>query len=158
MAGPRGKYNPETTPQLIFDLTLRYATDLEICKAVGISQGTYYEWLKTKPELLELITRAKHIRAQKLVPKLEKRAKGFSYTETTQERNPKTGEMVVTKKVRKTVPPDVSALKFFLTNGLPDEFKNRQDFDLKGKVETGAQVSFYLPSNGRDEDASSDSE
>lgn len=158
MAGPRGKYNPETTPQLIFDLTLRYATDLEICKAIGISADTYYRWLSEKSELSDLITRAKRIRAQKLVPKLEKRAKGFSFTETTQERDSKSGEMVVTKKVRKTVPPDVAALKFFLTNGLPDEFKNKQELDHTGQIETGAQVLFYIPGNGRDEDASDDSE
>lgn len=156
MAGPKGKYDPGITPQLIFNLTLKYATDLEICDALGIHPSTYYEWLKEKSELSDIISRAKIIRAQKLIPKLQKRANGFRYTEITKELNSK-GEMVTTKKVTKMVPPDVAALKFFLTNALPDEFKNRQDLDLKGKVDTGAQVTFYIPSNGRDDDASSDS-
>lgn len=158
MAGPKGKYDPEITPQLIFNLTLKYATDLEICDALGISADTYYRWISEKPDLSDLVSRAKVIRAQKLVPKLQKRANGFSYTEVTKELHPKTGEMVVTKKVRKTIPPDVAALKFFLTNALPDEFKNRQDLDLKGKVDTGAQVTFYIPDNGREDHASDDSE
>lgn len=158
MAGARGKYDPESTPQLVFNLTLRYATDLEICKALGIHPSTYYEWLKEKSELSYVISRAKVIRAQKLIPKLQKRANGFRYTEVTKELNEKTGEMVTTKKVTKIIPPDVSALKFFLTNALPDEFKNRQDLDLKGKVDTGAQVTFYMPDNGRDEHDSEDSE
>ena len=158
MAGAKGKYNATDTPQIVFNLTLKYATDLEICKALGIHPSTYYEWLNEKPDLSEIVSQAKKIRAQKLVPKLEKRAKGYKYTEVTQELNFKTGEMIVTKRVTKQIPPDVAALKFVLTNGLPDEYKNRQDLDLKGKVDTGAQVVFYMPGNGRDDDDNQDSE
>ena len=158
MAGARGKYDPNSTPKLVFELTLKYATDLEICEALGIHPSTYYDWLNEKTDLSDTISRAKQIRAQKLIPKLQKRANGFRYTETTQELNQKTGKMVTTKKVSKMIPPDVTALKFFLTNALPDEFKNRQDLDLKGKVDTGAQVTFYIPDNGRDDHESEDSE
>ena len=41
--------------------------------------------------------------------------------------------MVVTKKVEKVVPPDVSAGQFWLTNMMPDKFKNKQE--IKTDVE-----------------------
>jgi len=149
-AGPKGKYDPVNTPKLVFDLTLKYATDIEICKALGINPDTYYRWLKEKSDLSDLISQAKRIRAQKLVPKLAKRATGFRYTETTKERDPKTGNMVVTKKVTKMVPPDPVSLKFFLTNGLPDEWKNKQDQHITGEMNNTSVIT-YLPDNGRDD-------
>jgi hypothetical protein len=165
MAGAKGKYNAKTTPQLVFDLTLKYATDQEISKALGIHCSTYYVWLKEKPELPEVISRAKRIRAQKLIPKLAKKARGYTYTETSVEaacmEDPETGEIkeLPGKKIRRTrrqIPPDTAALKFFLSNGLPDEFKNRQDLNHAGKIESAASIALYIPDNGRNTDEADD--
>ena len=42
--------------------------------------------------------------------------------------------MQVTKEVKKTVPPDVGAGQFWLTNKMPDEFKNKQE--INGSITT----------------------
>jgi hypothetical protein len=130
-----------------------------------VTAETYYKWIREKPELSEVISRAKRIRAQKLIPKLAKKARGYTYTETAieatyiedQETGIKTelpGKKI--KRTKKQVPPDTVALKFFLTNGLPDEFKNRQDLNHAGKIESNATLEFYIPENGRDTDEADD--
>ncbi len=152
MAGAKGKYDPEQTPQLILDLTLKYATDIEIARALGIHYATYYRWLNDYPELQEIITHAKRIRAQKLVPKMEKIAKGYNYSERTEEYMESNGK-TTPKKIKitkKHYPPNEKALRFFLTNGLPEEYKNKQDLEHHGEIDTGTSVLVYLPDNSRD--------
>ncbi len=153
-AGAKGKYNPKQTPQLILDLTLKYATDIEIAKALGIHYSTYYRWINEYPELQTAIKHAKQIRAQKLIPKLKKRAMGFNYTEVTEECMEINGKPTPAPKRVKTVkkhyPPDVGALKFLLTNGLPDEYRNKQELEHHGEIQGGASVMVYLPDNERD--------
>ncbi len=150
-AGAKGKYDPKQTPQLILDFTLKYATDIEIAKALGIHYTTYYRWLKDHPDLQEVITHAKRIRAQKLVPKLKKRAEGFTYKEVTiEELEGVTDSPRRLKTVKKHYPPDVGALKFLLTNGLPDEYRNKQELEHHGEIQGGASVMVYLPDNERD--------
>ena len=39
--------------------------------------------------------------------------------------------MVVVKEVTKHIPPDVGAGQFWLTNAMPDRFKNRQSIDAE---------------------------
>lgn len=57
---------------------------------------------------------------------LLERALGYRYTEETRERvkDPKTGEysMTVTKRVRKQMAPNTSALFFWLKNRMPEQW------------------------------------
>jgi transposase-like protein len=123
--GPKGKFSPETL-ELAVKLVEKGATDKEIIQALGISSTTYYRWMQEKKELWDTIQHAKRLRAQKLEPKLFKRAKGYSCRETTRTRNPGTGEMEVTKIVTKHMAPDVPALKFYLMNHLPETYNDKQ--------------------------------
>ena len=142
------KYDPETVPQLVFDMILKMYTDKEIYTYLGITHTTFYDWCKTKPELSASVRAAKKVRAQKILPKLKKRAEGFHFTEVTQAPlydndgnpilDPDTGKpkIAVVKKVKKYIPPDVAALKFYITNQDPD-WKERHTTELEVSEDTG---------------------
>ena len=73
----------------------------------------------------------------KVKASLAKRAIGFRFTETTMEQqtDKETGEtkMVPVRKVRKYVPPDVSAIKHWQTNRDPEKWRDKKDVDLNQK-------------------------
>ena len=152
MRGASGKYDREETPEIVFEMILKYYTDKEICEALEIHHSTYYDWLKSKPELSESVRIAKKIRGQRLVPKLKKRASGYYFTEKTEEPlfdkdgkaviDPETGKqkISVVKRVRKYQAPDVPALKFFLTNQDPDEWKEKSTTELEIPKESGVVI------------------
>jgi hypothetical protein len=138
--GPNGKFTDETLDQVNV-LIDKGATDKEIMKALGISSTTFYRWIQGKKELRDTINAAKPLRAQKLEPKLFKRANGSSYRETTRTRNPDTGELEVTKVVTKHMAPDVAALKFYLMNWMTDIYNDKQHI----YVQEAAPMEHVIP-------------
>jgi len=142
--GPKGKFSPGTL-ELAVKLVEKGATDKEIIQALGISSTTFYRWMQEKKELWDTIQHAKRLRAQKLEPKLFKRANGYSCRETTRTRNPETGDMEVTKIVTKHMAPDVPALKFYLMNHLPEIYNDKQHIF----VQTTEQARPEIPAEVR---------
>jgi len=71
-----------------------------------------------------------HFTGPKIQKALEKRAVGFRYTETTQEVDPETGEMVTVKKVRRHYPPDVAAIRHWQTNRDPENWADKKEIGL----------------------------
>lgn len=114
----------------------------EAAERGGISKQTLYEWMNTKPDFSDAVQHARRIGDQNAVSKVEatlfRLATGYEYedvrTEYGSELNQQTGKMepVIRKQVRtkRTVPPSTEAIKFFLTNKAPDQWKNRQEHDI----------------------------
>lgn len=126
----------------------------DICRKVGISQSTYFEWLDNKPEFSEAVKRAKEryldtiaIEAEKSLVKL---VKGYSVTEkhtttvgsgkydTNGNEIPKIREQ---KIVEKHFQPNTAAVIFSLTNRDSANWKNK----LNNEV-TGADGKDLIPS------------
>ena len=86
------------------------------------------------PEISESLKRGKEVVDLEVENTLLKRALGYDYYEETEELrfNNASGEykMTVTKRVKKSVPPDVTALIFWLKNRMPDKWKDRQNIEL----------------------------
>lgn len=105
-------------------------TDEQIAHNMRITPSTLYEWKKHYPEISEALKKGKEIVDIEVENALLKKAKGYSYKETTKERvlNNKTGkiEMVVTKEVTKEVQPDTTAAIFWLKNRRPDLWRDKQ--------------------------------
>ena len=135
--------------------------DKEIAHNIGITPDTLCNWKKKYPPIAKALKKNKEVADRIVENSLFKRANGFEYTETTEERifNPLKNkfEMVVTKKVNKVVLPDTTAQIFWLKNKKPDVWQDRRQIEsteaidkldniLSGikeqaKKQTGADVS-----------------
>lgn len=118
-------------------------TIAEICRFVGIAESTFYEWQIAKPEFSECIKKAQDARTEFFVVEakksLLKKIQGYTVDETkTVYVDAKTGEKTKAKVkeqtiIKKHIQPDTAAIIFTLTNGDPDNFKNRQSAEVTGK-------------------------
>lgn len=122
----------------------------QIANEIGIHPSTLYDWKKKYPEITEALKRGKDVIDRQVENALLKRALGYDFEEITQERilkkdvkgDPMTDlhgfpiyEMVTTKKVRKEVQPDTTAQIFWLKNRKPEQWRNKQDIDVRGDMD-----------------------
>ena len=96
-------------------------TDEQIAKNIGINRTTLYDWKKKETNIADALKKGKEIIDFEVENALLKRALGYEYEEETYENG------ILTKKVKKHVPPDTTAQIFWL--------KNRQVKKWRDKVE-----------------------
>ncbi len=130
-------YDEAWHPRAAADLiTISGASLNKIAKNLRVTHTTIYRWMARHEEFRNAVLDAQAAWSTGvLTQSLVKRAKGFSFTETTRELSllkdtddrPK---LIVTKKVTKYYPPDTGALKFALTNFAPERFKERKEVSL----------------------------
>lgn len=105
----------------------------QIAKNMGVSLNVFNKWKKENEVFAGFLKKSKDVADREVENSLFKRANGFEYTETTEERvfNPLTNrfEMVVTKKVHKVVLPDTTAQIFWLKNRKQDVWRDRREID-----------------------------
>lgn len=109
-------------------------SEREIAKNLGISYASFRIYKKQELALLALLkTSVSSNPVAQVEEALISSASGQEYTEITRElrynRKTKETEMVVTKEVKKIIPPNVGAQKTFLTAWKPDRYKNKQELD-----------------------------
>lgn len=102
-------------------------TDEQIAYNMGINRDTLIEWKKKFSDISDALKKGKEVIDRQVENALLKRALGYSYSETTRERNKDTGEMVTTKIVTKEVVPDVTAQIFWLKNRKPDQWRDKPE-------------------------------
>lgn len=92
----------------------------QIAKKLGISKSTLCKYRNEHPELDKALTIARDKLVEELRASIKKRAKGYNWTEVTQEKvlNEETGEMVVVKEktTTKHVPADLGSAHLLLKN------------------------------------------
>jgi len=137
-AGRKTKYH-EDFPLLAQDYARRGMIDKEICKKLGISQESFYLYLRTYPEFAEALKEGKKPVDVEVENALLKRAKGFSYEEVhaefrAKDAKDKKAKPIVVKKITKMVVPDTTACIFFLKNRRPGLWKDRHNFDVSGNL------------------------
>ncbi len=103
----------------------------EIAGNMGIARMTLYRWKNRYPLIKEALKKGKEVTDFIVENALFKRATGYTYEEVTKE--VKEGEVRVTKIVRKDVPPNTTALIFWLKNRQRDRWRDRweEDFPLE---------------------------
>ena len=141
----------ESAPIILSELE-KGATQKEAADKAGINIDTFYEWMKGKTEFSDAVRRAKENARINAVASVERSllelAQGFEYeevrTEYESKHNPDSGqyEPVIKKQVRtkKRIVASVEAIKFFLTNKAPDEWKNRIEQTNLGNVQTNVNI------------------
>lgn len=114
----------------------------DAAEKAGIGERTFYDWIRDNPQFSQSVKEAQKqgdlVRINSVEAALLDVARGFEYeevkTEYESQLNPKTNkyEPTIKKQVRtkKRVIPQTEAIKFYLTNKAPEEWKNRQEHDI----------------------------
>lgn len=140
------KYNKKIAERILAMIRADTYTTGEICKTVGISRQTFYNWKNDHPEFAQAIEDVSNellnqmqIEAKK---SLMKKIRGYEVTETkvvtvpTKEKDsngnpiPAIKEQITTKK---HIQPDTTAIIFTLTNADPKHWQNRRTTEITGK-------------------------
>ena len=110
-------------------------TDEQIAKNIGINRTTLYDWKKKEVNIADALKKGKEVVDFEVENALLKRALGYEYEEETYENG------ILTKKVKKQVPPDTTAQIFWLKNRKPNNWKDRVETDEdKEAVANASQV------------------
>lgn len=119
----------------------RGLTDEQIAHNCGVDRKTLGRWKRRYDPIRLTLTQAKDVADMAVENALHKRAVGYEVREVTQNRDRKTGEMVVSKVVTKEIAPDPTSMIFWLKNRMPEFWKDRP-VDTSETAET--QVASYL--------------
>lgn len=133
--GRKAKYKTEYD-QIAKKLTVLGMTQKEIADFLGITEKTLYNWKKKNRSFKEAIERNRFKADIKVMQSLYKRANGFTYKEVTKKlvtltehdeegQEIEVQKFIKTKEVKKTVPPDVSAIMIWLRNRMGQMWKDK---------------------------------
>lgn len=92
---------------------------------IGISGRAFQKWRNESQRMQEAVLAAKEVSNLSVEEALLQRATGYDYWEETHELVE--GQLVLTKKVKKHVPPDVKAIMHYLYNRLPNRWRSIQE-------------------------------
>ena len=110
-------------------------TQQQIANNLGISIDTLIENKKKYSEFNDALKKGKEVIDFEVENALLKRALGYEYEEETYENG------ILTKKVKKQVPPDTTAQIFWLKNRKPNNWKDKIETDEdKEAVANASQV------------------
>jgi len=111
-------------------------TEEQICKNLGISRTTFYEYKNKYPDILNALKKGKEVHITEVENALIKRALGFTYEETeTYIKDIAGSKTQMIKKVTKYCPPDVGACAIILKNKDKDHYSDNPGMlELKRKM------------------------
>lgn len=140
------KYNKKIAEKICSLIATDTYTVAEVCRMVKIHHDTYYTWIKEFPEFSDAIKKAEAERMAVFVVEAKKSLLRKIQGYTVQERHITTvgsgkfdvnGKEIPRIKEQKVVDkhfqPDTAAIIFTLTNGEPENWKNRQNNEVTGK-------------------------
>ena len=120
-------------------------TDEQIAKNIGINRTTLYEWKKKYPDISNALKKGKTIYDVEAEQNLHKVGQGY-YIEEVETYITETNG-VQTKRIKKTkkwVPPNVTALIFWLKNRKPDVWMDRKAKEVEVKNDGNLEKYFEL--------------
>ena len=100
--------------------------DKEIANNIGVAKQTFCRWKQEHSEFSELLKNARVTPIQCVENTLYMKATGQCWVEEITEENG-----VVTKRVKKQVPPDMAAMSFYLKNKCRGQWRDRWDIAVE---------------------------
>lgn len=126
----------------------------QIADNIGISEETFYQWVKKYTEFAEAIKKGKEVIVCELENALIKRAKGYDVEEIVY--LPERGGGVTERRNTKHIPPDTTALIFALKNMDSANWRDRKETALSGAVQTVPdKITFVCAEDNDDENGES---
>lgn len=110
-------------------------TDEDIAFKLNIGIRTLYDWKKKYPQFMQALKENKDYFDDKVEQALLKRALGYEYEETEIIAS-KDGKNSKVKKTKKVIPPDTTAIIFWLKNRQPGKWRNRIELQHGGQIKT----------------------
>lgn len=114
------------------------ATDREIAEALEIHEATLYRWRHQYPEFREALRLGKDAADDRVESALYHRAIGYRHDAIKIMQYE--GQVIVEPYVEH-VPPDIGAIKMWLTNRRGDRWREKQTTELTGKDGKALQVT-----------------
>lgn len=113
-----------------FAMAQQGATDREIAEALDVHEATLYRWRNQFPEFRKSLALGKEAADERVENSLYRRAVGYSFdaVKIMQDK----GNVIVEPYVEH-VPPDIGAIKFWLTNRRGEQWRDKQSTELTGK-------------------------
>lgn len=94
-------------------------------KNIGISKTAWWGWYKESEDLRKACAIGKDVADYTVEDALFRRAVGYDYWEEIWELVE--GEVIMTKKIKKHLPPDVKAIMTWLYNRMPNQWRAMQE-------------------------------
>ena len=149
MTGRPSKYNPGLHTQLVYWMAKNGLTDAQMADQLHIAEQTLNNWKLRHSEFLESIKKGKEQIDVLVQGSLLQRALGYEHEEIHRERvtvksdsGEPTSRMVVVKKIKKHVHPEVVAQIFWLKNRQPEKWRDRKALEITGEGGKPIQVVF----------------
>lgn len=146
----KGKYQRWLEPEgllLIEGWAKDGLIDEQIAHNMGINVSTLYEWKKKYNEITEALKKGKEVVDRAVENALLKRALGYDFEEVTTEYNFAMEKEIVTKRVKKHIAPDTTAMIYWLNNRKPEAWRNKQE--VNANVNANVRIEDYLKENGK---------
>lgn len=107
----------------------RSLTDADIAKNIGITPQQLINWKKKYPKFREALKEGREVVDTKVENALLKAALGYETTEYIIDGGKK-------KAVKKQVPPNVTAMIFWLKNRKYNEWRDKREYTVEGDIKT----------------------
>ncbi|MCQ6331772.1 hypothetical protein, partial [Bacillus cereus] len=103
---------------------------------MGVTRVTLHNWRKKHPIMHQAVRRGKEVVDREVENGLFKSATGYTYEEVTVERQQNEDDMksVETKRAKRQVPPDSTAIIFWLKNRKTQAWRDRREIDHSGEM------------------------
>lgn len=119
------------------------ATDVEMADFFGVATSTFYRWKNEHQGFSEALKVAKEAADDRVERSLYHRATGYTF-DAVKIFMPANAMAPVYAKYREHVPPDTTAMIFWLKNRRPDLWRDKREQEVTGK-DGGALVVQWLP-------------
>lgn len=100
----------------------------EMATRMGVIPVTVYDWKKKFPQFDEALSKGREYSDMMVEAALYKRATGYETTESVYDQHG------LVRETKKSVPPDVMAQQFWLTNRRPQQWRHKREVALEAEV------------------------
>jgi transposase-like protein len=123
-------YDAKRSPAIVAQLCRDGHTLKEVAKIIGVTTKTIWQWSQDHPEFCNALEESRAKGDGEVAASLFRSACGYEYDEVEQAVDGNGKKRV--RRVRRHVPPDVTACKFWLANRQPDVWRERHQHEVSG--------------------------
>lgn len=124
-------------------------SDEQIAHNIGIDKSTIYQWKKKYEVIANVLKKGKEVVDRQVENALLKRALGYDYEEETKMVS-ESGKKSI-KVVKKHIPPDVTAIIFWLKNRKREQWRDVNKIEIDKPVQVEQNTNIDLSNLSKDE-------